>query len=327
MRILYTAKSPLAGVCELMALTVNKYCRPACEARVLNAGPGKHAWYKRDPKLVPCYSIKNPDHVRECVEWADVIHGMANVGVRSCWFKGMDRAKLLRDKVWVHQWHGAQIWPFEQIWDPADYPSVKFIHIGQGWVQRQMDFFGEFIDKHGMRTMPNIITADDKLHTPKPWNERKNRTAFSPSQHRESAVNRKGIDVVVDACRHIPFNLITNSTFERCLTEKAKCKLGVDEVVTPMYHRSGLEFLALGIPCICSMADETMDTLREATDCSRIPFINATPGTLREVVLDYWNNVDDMERKDAGRRAREWIDEYYHPRQLIERYIDLYEGA
>ena len=327
MKILYMAKTPLAGVCEKMARTVNEYLRPEHEARVCSAGPGRHAWYVREPKkLVPRFSIKDEAHVKACVEWADVIHCMANVGVRSPWFAKMDRARLLKNKTWVYQWHGAQIWPFERVWQPEDYPSVKFIHIGQGWLQTQPKFFGPFIRDQGLRVVPNIITGDDLAHRPMPWGVRLNRAAYSPSQQNESAVNRKGVNITLTALRGTRYDLISKVDFERCLLRKQKCKLGIDEVVTPMYHLSGLEFLAQGTPCICSATPETEANLTVATGCDRFPFIKATPDTLASVIKEYWL-LSDEEQQAAGAAAREWFDKFYHPKILINRYIEVYGGV
>jgi len=327
MNILYMSKTSLAGVCQKMARVVNAYCAPAHSARVCNSGPGYHTWYCREPKsLVPQYDIKNHDHVKECIEWADVIHCMANVGVRSVFFHRFDKQALLKSKVWVHQWHGAQIWNFRTVWEPEDYRHVKFIHIGQGWMQTQMDFFGPFIEHWGLKVVPNIITSDDQLHQPSPWHSRKDKTGFAPSNQKEDVVNYKGVQKTLNAMRGTQYDLIMGNPFERCMKRKNKCKLGVDEVFTPMYHLSGLEFLSQGTPCVCSMNKETEDTLRRVTGCDRIPFISATIDSLKAVVRRYWDGRDDL-RMEMGRDARSWFDEFYHPRQLIERYIDVYEGS
>jgi len=337
MKILYSSKTSLAGVCEKMCRTVNNYYEGTHEARVLNRGPGRHKWYcrrrtheggmvvKRDRgELVPAYNIENKDHVSECLEWADVIHCMANVGVRY-----FNRPDLLTRKIWVYQWHGAQIWPFSQVWSPADYKHVRFIHIGQGWVESdpsQSRFFKPFFDKFGAIVVPNLITGDDPLHTPMPWDERnKNpRVAFAPSNRSSGAVNKKGISEVKKATCGVAFDLICGVRFEECLKRKRQAKLGIDEVVTPMYHLSGLEFLAQGTPCICSFTKQTEAILMEATGADRMPFINATPATLG-VKIRSWLELSEKTKMEMGSAARGWFDEYYHPRQIMAKYISVYE--
>ena len=321
MKILYTSKTPLAGVCEKMCLSINKYFAGVHQARVLNKGPGKHRWYCREPKFVPAYRLDNPDHVNECLEWADVIHCMANVGIET--FK---RYELLKKKVWVYQWHGAQIWPFRQVWKPEHYPHVRFIHIGQGWVEstpEQSAFFEPFFKHHGAIVVPNLITGDDPLHTPMPWDKRKNYVGFAPSQRNDGAVNGKGIKFVRECTHGMAVDLICGVPFVDCLKRKQKCKLGIDEVVTPMYHLSGLEFLAQGTPCLCSYTKKTADVLMEATGSDRMPFINTRPSALQGRI-ESWLRLPGSEQERLGIEARQWFDEFYHPRLIIEKHIDVY---
>lgn len=326
MKILYTSKTPLAGVCEKMTRTVNEYYPEDHQARCLNAGPGKHRWYARDKKLCPTYSIKDPKKVAECLEWADVIHCMANVG--AVFF---DREDLLDKKVWVYQWHGAQIWPFNRVWKPKHYKSVRFIHIGQGWVEsspEQAKFFKPFFEKHGAIVVPNLVTGDDKLHLPLPWEKRvaANRVAFAPSQRNDDAVNGKGIKVIKEMVVGSggSLDLICGVPFEACLRRKSVAKLGIDEIVTPMYHLSGLEFLSQGTPCICSYTEQTAAVLMEATGADRMPFINTRPSALQGRI-ESWCGLPADEKRRLGREAREWFDEFYHPRQIIKKYLAVYE--
>lgn len=318
MKIVYTSRTPLAGVCELMCRIVNEYTEH--EARVLNKGPGKHRWYCRPGVEVPRYSIGIRDQINESLEWADVVHCMANVSAR--YFKRLD---LLKKKVWVFQWHGAQIWPFSNVWCKEDFAHVRWIHIGQGWIEGQMDFFGPFIEKWGMKVIPNLITVDDEIHRPIPWGGRKCRVAFAPSQSNEGKVNRKGIPQVTGAVKGLcRLELIQSTPFELCMRKKQASWLGIDEVVTPMYHRSGLEFLSQGVPCICSYTEATERVLLEATGANRMPFLNATSKTLRSLLSSYFRQPEEN-RAEMGREAREWIEKYYHPRDLVKRHLEVYE--
>lgn len=326
MKILYASRSPLAGVCELMARCINEYF-PEHEARVLNRGPGKHRWYCRAGVDFKRYRLSAKDQRDEALEWADLVHCMANVSARS-----MDRRDLLQKKVWVFQWHGAQIWPFERVWREPDYPFVRFIHIGQGWIERQPHFFRQFFDRWGAKVVPNVISADDALHRPLSWKDRRDQIGFAPSTTKVKAVNRKGIQETTHALRGGPerksvwkLDLISHASFENCLRRKRVCRLGIDEIVTNLYHRSGLEFLSQGTPCICRFDEHTERALKEATGSRVMPFIFATPNDLRHVVRHYATKITDEERQEKGRLAREWIEVYYHPRILLQQhYLSIY---
>ena len=221
MKILYASRTPLAGVCELMARCVGQYLSSeGHEARVLNRGPGKHRWYCRKPGI-EAYRIDNAKHVDDCLRWADVVHCMANVGVRSPYFIKHGPAALLRRQRWVFQWHGAQIWDFRAVFLPEDYSGVRFFHIGQGWRQTQRAWFEPFFRHHGARVMPNLISVDDPLHTPMPWAERKDMVCYAPSTRKEG-VNTKGIPVTTQALHGVRHDIIHGVRFEECLRRKRR---------------------------------------------------------------------------------------------------------
>jgi hypothetical protein len=292
---------------------------PEHEARVLSKGPGKHTWYTRPGTDFKKYNVKDKRQINAALEWSEVVHCMANVSARS--FKRMD---LIDKRVWVFQWHGAQIWPFERVWLPEDFSKVKWIHIGQGW--ERDPWFDQF-DAHGFKIVPNVISIEDELHRPIGFEARKPVVSFAPSNNKHNAVNRKGIPEVQRACK-IAFSLdmITGTPFEHCLKRKRRSMLGIDEVVTPLYHRSGLEYLSQGTPCICSSDEFTRTSLKAATGADRFPFIDAKPGNLAEVIRGFMITPAD-ERKAMSAEARNWMKTYYHPRDLLKRYLDVYNAG
>ncbi len=317
MKILYAAKTSLAGVCELMARCMKQY--HGYDARVLNAGPGRHAWYLRaDCNRPRTASIKVKNDVNEALEWADVIHCMANVSAKS-----MGRLDLLDKKVWVFQWHGAQVWPFGNVWDRAHYRKVKWIHIGQGWIERQWDFFKPFFDKFNAKVVPNVISIDDSIHLPLPWNRRDESVVFSPSTLKKGGVNDKGVDVVTKAMRGFRSQLISKQSFETAMRMKQRAQLGIDEVSTPMYHRSGLEFLSQGVPCICSYNEDTERVLKNAVGSYVMPFVKSDCSNLHDTIKAYFMLSDGSKRAESI-RARAWIETFYHPRDLLKRYLEVY---
>jgi hypothetical protein len=320
MNILFCANTPLAGVCELMTRCVNQYLAPEFQARCLSRGPGKHSWYKRKDKIkVPCYDVRNKDHIKECLEWANFVAFQANASLRT-----LGRPDLIGKMRVSHMWHGGQFWPFSRIWLPDDYPHIKFTSIGQGW--NRDPWFRQF-DQFGLKVVPNIISTEDEIHTPLPW---KNRTkvlvAFSPSTIKATAVNRKGVQEVEHACKDtFELELIFSCTFEECMRRKRRAQLGIDEVVSPLYHRSGLEFLSQGTPCICSYDDFTASCLKEAVGSDTVPFINSSPTTLRDTIRRYMGLPDDV-KEQQGKEARAWIDKYYNPRRLLERHVEIWKS-
>lgn len=318
MKILYASGTPLAGVSELMARLVNEYY-PEHKAAVLSRGPGKHAWYNRTGIKFKHWNVKDKEDCRQACEWADIIHCMANVGCRN-----LKVPDLLEKKVWVFQWHGAEIGGLSGAFLPKDYPHVRFIHIGQGWIERQQEYFDGF-KQYGFKVVPNLISIDDPIHRPKTWQaRRKNRIAFAPSNVKPGAVNTKGVPEIRRVCKdNFDLDLIMSCTFEECMKRKQVACLGIDEIVTPMYHRSGLEFLAQGTPCICSYNEWTESILMKVTGATTMPFINVTRNSLRDRINQQFAK-SPSEQEEEGKAARQWIEKYYHPRDLLKRHLETY---
>jgi hypothetical protein len=243
---------------------------------------------------------------------------MANVSART-----MKAIGTLKSKRWVFQWHGAQIWPFERVWLPEDYAYVKWIHIGQGW---HRDSWFDRFRGFGLKVIPNVISIEDEIHCPLPWFRRRPIVSFSPSNTRPGAVNKKGIQEVQRACKNrFPLDTIIGQSFEECMKHKRLAMLGIDEVVTPLYHRSGLEFLSQGVPCICSHDEFTRECLKEATGADSMPFMNANPKSLSTIIAEYMGQPEE-DRKRLSEYVRDWMVKYYHPRELLKRYLEVYEG-
>ena len=317
MRILFASSTPLAGVCELMARTVNE-CWPGGEheGRVLNAGPGRHAWYLRPGMKVRTYSIRDRDAVRAAVEWADHVACQANVGARN-----LGAVDLIRKKTWSFIWHGCeQNGCLDRSFHREDYKFVRWLSIGQGWIERQAKFFARF----PLRVVPNVVTIHDEIHRPLPWSERVERVAFSPSNTKSGAPNDKGVQATEAALRGMPLKVLLRLPFEMCMREKRRSMLGIDELVTPSYHRSGIEFLSQGVPCMCSIGPEAERALLDATGASSMPFVNVGTREVRAEV-ERFLALPFEAQAEASAAARSWIETWYDPRALLERhYLPAY---
>lgn len=318
MKILFASASPLAGVCELMSRLINELFPGQHEARVLNAGPGRHGWYLRPGVKIKVYSIKSKEETREALEWCDSIAAQANVGARN-----LGAVDLLKKKNWSFIWHGCeQNGCLARSFSPEDYKHVRFLSIGQGWIERQADFFAKF----PLRVVPNVVTVDDEIHRPLPWAKRLQRIAFSPSNTRPGAPNDKGVSVTEKALQGLPLKLLLRLPFEDCMREKRQSVLGIDELVTPSYHRSGLEFLSQGVPCLCSVGPEAERALLEATGAPALPFTNVgVKGARAEA--ERFLALPAEAQAEAGAAARAWIEAWYRPKALLERhYLPAYAG-
>ena len=312
----------MAGVCELMARVVTDLT--SHEAATLSKGPGKHSWYLRDPVKFKRWAIGDREQVRAAIEWADVIACQANVGARN-----LGVIDLLKKKRWCFRWHGCeQKGCLARSFKPEDYKYVGFSHIGQGWVAKQAAFFEPFFRDYGARVVPNIVADYDELHTPLEWSKRKpGWVGFAPSTMKPGAPNKKGVPEVQRASKGQAWtlDLISGASFEKCLRRKRRCEIGIDEVVTGMYHRSALEFLSQGTPCIVNVGEDARRCLTEEVGADTVPFVHATPDTLRSVINTFFELPRDV-REDGGREARLWVERNYSAERLLPRFLDVYNS-
>lgn len=316
MKILQACGTPLAGVHIELAAAINRHT--SHESRVLSGNLGWHGCYKALMPELRWWTLKRSNEINEALDWADVVHCHANVSPRM-----LGRPEIMGSKIVVFQWHGMQILRWESLFKPGDEKHVRWAHIGQGWIgfSKQANWFARFRPK----LLPNVISVDDELHAPIEWAERvRRRIAFAPSTWRR-APNDKGVEATRGALRSLDLDVIHGVTFDQCMRRKAAAWVGVDEVATPMYHKSGLELLSLGVACVEKIGPEAEDALKAITGASVVPFVRADAATLRATVSGL---LDDEDRcRQIGEASREWMSTYYHPRDVVRMYLEFYGAA
>lgn len=313
-RILQACGTPLAAVHVELAEAINRHTRH--ESCVLSDGLGWHRCYKRKLPSLHWWNVSRVDDVAEALDWADVVHCHANVSART-----LGRPDLLLKKRWIFQWHGMQVIDWRTLWLPEDEPHVRWAHIGQGWIGHCGQ--AEWFDRYKPTILPNVITVDDEYHSPRSWSDRlRGRVAFAPSTWRK-APNDKGAKFVRDALAHVDLDVISGVQFDECMERKSRAWVGIDEVATPMYHKSGLEFLSLGVACVERIGEEAEAQLKDVTGASSVPFVRATSETLASVVDALL--ADERAAREIGEASRRWMWRHYHPSTIVKRYVEFYE--
>jgi hypothetical protein len=127
------------------------------------------------------------------------------------------------------------------------------------------------------------------------------------------AANRLKKKVVFD------FLVIEGVSHAKCMELKATCDIGVDQIgnyAGTGYGRSGLEFLALGMPTITEIPDEYEKLLPGH------PFVKATRYDFGEVL----HKLLTDRRMRAMKRAQglKWVHDFPHPKRVMERIYKEY---
>jgi hypothetical protein len=143
--------------------------------------------------------------------------------------------------------------------------------------------------------------------------------------HSPTRRTAKGTTDIIDAVNRLKktmnfeFLLIEGVPHWKCMELKATCDIGIDQIgnyAGTGYGRSGLEFLALGIPTITEVPEEYERLLPHH------PFVNVTKKSFGEVLHRLLTD------KELRRRRRKqgivWARDFPHPRRIMERIYEEY---
>ena len=159
----------------------------------------------------------------------------------------------------------------------------------------------------------------DKI-TPRTRENKILRVGHSPT--RRSAKGTEDIIRAIDNLKkkiNFEFLLIEGVSNKKCMELKRTCDIGIDQIgnyAGTGYGRSGLEFLALGIPTITEVPEEYEHLL------SNHPFINATVRTFESVLHDLLRNKQLRMRK--RQQSIKWVRYYPSPKRIINKIYDEY---
>jgi len=136
--------------------------------------------------------------------------------------------------------------------------------------------------------------------------------------HSPTRRTAKGTADIIEAVKRIKkhldfeFLLIEGVPHKRCMELKATCDIGIDQIgnyAGTGYGRSGLEFLALGIPTITEIPDEYERLLPGH------PFVRATKHSLEEVL--YQLLIEGELRMAKRQQGLRWVRDFPNPRRIM----------
>lgn len=182
------------------------------------------------------------------------------------------------------------------------------------------------------RPVRNIIDFTQPKYKPKRIDD-KIRVAFSPSVKTNNGywynkAYRQTRRVLERLKEEFPldfdYDIITRAPLDQCIERKRNANVIIDECVTPSYHRSGLEGLALGKLTLCSLNKEVEDVLAEASGTVVNPFHNV------EVIHLYHELKQLIERGtdyvlDEGKKSRQWMEDHWHPQDVVNEFLEIYK--
>ncbi len=265
--------------------------------------------------------------------------------VERCYFMG-------RDYLWLYKlsqaWRRYGLDDFDIYHFDGDIPFVYGDRILNKLAGKRIvtHFFGSELRKWGfnpfLREPAHLRFTSELDHTridptlkfvPIPFEvhnirPRKNENRILRVGHSPTRRTAKGTSDIIRAVErlkkslHFEFLLIEGVPHRRCMELKATCDIGIDQIgnyAGTGYGRSGLEFLALGIPTITEIPDPYESLLPGH------PFIKATRHDFEEVLRDLLSNEEmRAAKRDKGIK---WVKEFPDPRRIMSEIYGEYRRA
>ncbi|MGQ9817005.1 MAG: hypothetical protein ACUVQ3_03520 [bacterium] len=149
--------------------------------------------------------------------------------------------------------------------------------------------------------------------TPRKTENRILRVCHSPTRRAAKGTNEI-IEIIERLKKKIRFEfvLVEGVSHKRCMELKANCDIGIDQIgnyAGTAYGRSGLEFLALGIPTITEIPEEYEYLLENH------PFLNADKNNLEDVL--YQLLTDPAMRAEKREQGLKWVKEFPNPGRVM----------
>jgi len=139
------------------------------------------------------------------------------------------------------------------------------------------------------------------------------RVGHSPTRRTAKGTNEI-IEIVERLRKRIKFEflLIENVPHKKCMELKSTCDIGIDQIgnyAGTAYGRSGLEFLAFGIPTITEIPEEYEYLLPGH------PFVKAKKDTLEDVLYKLLTDPELRHKKML--EGLHWVREFPNPNRVI----------
>ncbi len=256
----------------------------------------------------------------------------------------------IRDMLWLYRlhtpWHRYGLGDFDVYHFDGDVPFIYGDRILKKLKNKHIitHFFGTELRKFGMNPylkeraelkftseLDHTVIEPSLIFVPIPFmaeevTPRKGENKILRVGHSPTRRGAKGTSDILQVVERLKkkikfeFLLIEGVSHKRCMELKRTCDIGIDQIGSYAgtgYGRSGLEFLALGIPTITEIPERYEGLLPGQ------PFVKATKENLEDVL--YRVLTDPGLRQKKREEGLKWIRDFHHPRQIIKRIYSEYK--
>lgn len=310
MNILHIAKTPVAGAPGIISDIINRYTNHNSYVYVENKSAGVLDF---SCDYIKAITYGDLDVIKKEV---DIIH-FHNTGPKEFGI-GISKKRTL---IQLHS-------------EPAlmgrlikSYPGVKIITIAQkhALLYEDLDY------------VPNLVPLWDEKYMPSREAGEKINVFYAPSTTHDpdnygNTCRGKGYKKTVEILKNIE-NLYGDRVSIIIMTGKPKCEIlstkrtadiVIDECVTGGYHLASLEGLSMGCATLAYLTPEVQNVIRKVTGAEENAWCSTHINALE------WNLKLLIGNKELcryiGRESRAWMEKYWAPEKMVQKYIDIYKG-
>jgi len=313
MKILILGWIDPAGVAGNQVNAINKYT----EHRAMSITAIDNQGYEG--------SFINPStaFIQEAIDNADVVHfnsvlkdahikGTEIKDDYSAFEKFYDFEKNKDGKHIVTEYHGSI-----NLRDNPSYYTKRHYEVGDIIVSTP-----DLLQVCGCKTyMPNIVPIWKHSYLPNPKRDNKIPILIHAPTNREM---KNTADLINSPPGMPQFNIQILSGMHNEVMEAKQCGDICFDQMQNMYGMNALEAMSMGIPALTGLDEFNVKTIMETLECSFTPFVRVDKETLHTAIAELVYNKEA--REDIGRMSREWMEEYWNDRILVNRLINIYRG-
>jgi hypothetical protein len=316
--VVHITENPIAGAPMNLSLALNRYQGEKVSSRHIAASDRNDTRVYKSDLLLGVHSY---DEIRTVMEAADIFHFHNFYKSQELFRKypGLWQTVMARPRVWqVHSQRDIRWMPIEE---GLNDHKAKHLVIGQYHPREWPE----------CTVVPNVIDIYDAdlLPEARSW-EGPLKVAYSPSRIGLTGWDNKGYEVTLPVLQRlvddgvVGADLIFGERHDACLRRRGLCHIAIDEIVTGSYHLVSLEALSQGCVTIAGLDETQVKTLKDLTGAESLPWIFGYPETLEVALRDIAARPEDA--KIWADHGRVWMEKYWHPKDMTQRFVDIYEG-
>lgn len=317
-KVVQLTENPIAGAPMNLNLALNKWQGGRVQSRHIAFSDRNEGRVFKSDLLTPEATY---EELRKVIVEADILHFHNFYSNQDLFRRHPDLWTIARTKKRVWQVHSQRDTAWVNLEEGLRDRSARHLVIGQYHPRQWPE----------CEVVPNIIDITESALTPRErdWNNPL-RVAFSPSRIRFQGWDNKGYDETVPVLqelvnrRLIHAEIIFDKPHDECLERRSRSHIAIDEIVTGSYHLCSLEALSQGCVTIAGLDELQIKTIKDLTGADKIPWIMAYPETLKQKLTLMAN--DPYGCKMRGEVSRKWMEKYWHPRDMTNRFVEIYEG-